>query len=75
VRAGLARCRSIGTVAVVVLGHPDYYPRFGFRPASEFGIGSEYDVPTEVFMALELVPDALSGAYGTVGYHQAFADL
>jgi putative acetyltransferase len=73
VRAGLARCRSIGAVAVVVLGHPQYYPRFGFRPASEFGIGGEYDVPREVFMAIELVPDALRDVSGTIKYHQAFA--
>jgi putative acetyltransferase len=38
VRAGLARCREIGEPVVVVLGHPSYYPRFGFRPAWELGL-------------------------------------
>ncbi len=42
VRAGLAECRKLGFGAVVVLGHPDYYPRFGFSPASRFGISCEY---------------------------------
>lgn len=45
VRAGLDQCGQMGFVAVVVLGHPEYYPRFGFRPSSEFGIDSAYEVP------------------------------
>jgi putative acetyltransferase len=42
---GLKRCRRLGFGAVIVLGHTDYYPRFGFTPASHFGLGCEYDVP------------------------------
>ena len=61
--------------AYVVLGHPDYYPRFGFSTASQFGIDSEYEVPDEVFMALELEPDALSGKTGRVKYHAAFSNI
>ena len=72
VRAGLDQCRRLGFVAAVVLGHPQYYPRFGFSPSSRFGIDSEYDVPEEVFMAIELRPDALSGKRGKVRYHSAF---
>ena len=72
VRAGLDECRQLGCAAVVVLGHPEYYPRFGFSPSVRWGIRSEYDVPDEVFMALELVPGALHGAAGTVRYHPAF---
>lgn len=75
VRDGLARCNERGYEAVVVLGHPEYYPRFGFVRASRFGIGCEYDVPDEVFMALELVPGALRGKPGTIRYHPAFAEL
>ncbi len=75
VRAGLAQCRHLGYTAVVVLGHPEYYPRFGFLPSSRFGIDCEYDVPEEVFMATELHPDALSGKTGRVKYHAAFGDL
>jgi len=54
VRAGLERCKQLGSGAVVVLGHPEYYPRFGFSPSSRFGIGCEYEVPEEVFMVVEL---------------------
>jgi putative acetyltransferase len=75
VGAGLDRCRHIGCSAIVVLGHPSYYPRFGFVPASRFGLGCEYDVPDGTFMALELETGALRGRSGTVRYHPAFADV
>ena len=75
VRAGLDQCRQLGFAVVVVLGHPDYYPRFGFSTASQFGIDSEYEVPDEVFMALELESDALSGKTGRVKYHAAFSNI
>jgi putative acetyltransferase len=74
VREGLAHCRALGYDAVVVLGHPEFYPRFGFVPASRFGINSEYDVPDEAFMALELEGSVLEGKTGTIRYHPAFAD-
>jgi len=72
VRAGLEQCVQMGFVAVVVLGYPGYYPRFGFSPSSRFGMDSEYDVPEDVFMALELKPEALRGKTGRVKYHAAF---
>ena len=75
VRAGLEHCRQLGSLAVVVLGHPKYYPRFGFSPSTRFGIGTEYEVPEEVFMATELQPAALDGKTGTVKYHAAFGDV
>lgn len=72
VRKGLERCQAAGYQAVVVLGHPAYYPRFGFMPASHFEIQSQYDVPEEVFMALELKVGALDRVSGTVKYHSVF---
>jgi putative acetyltransferase len=75
VAAGLDACREIGARAIVVLGHATYYPRFGFVPASRFALTSEYDVPDEVFMALELKPGALAGRAGQVRYHPAFAGV
>lgn len=75
VRAGLEECHKLGSGAVVVLGHPEYYPRFGFEPASRFGITSEYDAPDDAFMALELEPGYLSDMAGTVRYHAAFAEV
>ena len=73
VEAGLAACRAAGVEAVVVLGHPAYYPRFGFAPARAFGLRDEYGAPPEAFMALELVPGALAEAAGTVRYDPALA--
>jgi len=72
VRAGLEAARELGFGAVVVLGHPAYYPRFGFRPAHGRGLACVYDAPPEAFLALELVPGALEGVSGTVHYHPAF---
>jgi putative acetyltransferase len=75
VRAGLQRCRELGAGAVVVLGHPAYYPRFGFVSASALGIRSEYDVPDDVFMITELIPGFLEGREGAVAYDRSFAEL
>jgi putative acetyltransferase len=72
VLAGLEECRQIGHELVVVLGHPAYYPRFGFIPASTYGIKSEYDVPDEAFMVLELRQGAFSGRSGIVKYQPEF---
>ncbi len=75
VRAGLTQCKQLGFTAIVVLGHPEYYTRFGFTPSSRFDINCEFEVPEEVFMAIELQPDGLSGTTGRVKYHAAFGDL
>lgn len=74
VTAGLDACKDLGYQAVFVLGHPEYYPRFGFVPASRFGIKSVYRVPDEVFMALELVAGALAGKPGVLHYHESFGE-
>jgi putative acetyltransferase len=75
VREGFERCRQLGFGAVVVLGHPEYYTRFGFSPAVRYGLRSEYPVPDEAFMVLELDSGALAGKSGTVKFHAAFKDL
>jgi putative acetyltransferase len=75
IEEGLRRCKEAGYDAVVVLGHPDYYPRFGFVPSVNFGIKSEYDVPDEVFMAQELNEGTLADYSGTVRYHDLFNQL
>jgi len=72
IREGLKGCQSLGHDIVVVLGHPNYYPRFGFTPASLKGLRSEYDVPDEVFMVAELKSGALGGRAGLVKYHIEF---
>ena len=73
--AGIEACRNTGYTAMIVLGHPEYYPRFGFMPASRFGIKSEYDVPDEVFMAMELQTGALSGCAGVAKYQPEFSEV
>ena len=75
VRAGLEQCKKLGISAVVVLGHPEYYPRFGFLPSTRFNIRSEYDVPEEAFMVVELEPGTLLGASGRIKYHPAFSHV
>ena len=74
VNEGLKACKAAGHNVAVVLGHPDYYPRFGFLPSVKFGINSEYEVPAEVFMVKELQREALQGITGTVKYHQVFSE-
>jgi predicted N-acetyltransferase YhbS len=71
IRAALAAARALGENVVVVLGHPDYYPRFGFTPASRFGIRAPFDVPDEAMMALAL-DDTRPVPTGTIHYPAAF---
>lgn len=73
-RSGIQRCRELGVAGVVVLGHPEYYPRFGFVPSTRFGVDSDYDVPPEVFMALELTPGAFADG-GRIEYHPLFRSV
>jgi putative acetyltransferase len=56
---------------VVVLGHPDYYPRFGFQPASQYGIQAPFAVPDEAFMVRWLKPVS-DRDQGIVQYPEAF---
>ena len=75
VKEGLEQCKQAGYSAVIVLGHPEYYPRFGFVPSSTYNIKSEYDVPENVFMIMELIEGALKDCHGTVKYHEVFMQL
>jgi putative acetyltransferase len=70
IREGLEKCRKLGAEAVVVLGAPAYYPRFGFSAELASLLKAPFSGPQ--FMALELRPGALSGAAGTVHYAAAF---
>ena len=67
--------RGSGFEIVVVLGHPDYYPRFGFDQADGHGIAWEFDAPVEAFMVMELRDGALEGIRGTVCYRPEFKGL
>ncbi len=72
---GLELCRERGKSIVVVLGHPEYYPRFGFSAELAKPLESPYSGLGAAWMALELVPGALDGIRGTVRYPAAFAVL
>lgn len=70
---GLQRCRKLGYGSVFLIGHPEYYPKFGFKPARAFGIElTQYEVPDEVFMVCELERDALNGIQGELVYPEVF---
>lgn len=71
-QTGIKMCREAGHQAMLVLGHPAYYPRFGFQQADHFGITCAYDVPAEAFMALELQDGALSQVSGVAAYEPEF---
>ena len=70
IREGLDRCTQAGHRIVVLLGHPDYYPRFGFSAERAEKLSSAY--AGEAFMALELVPVALSGVIGEFEFAPPF---
>ena len=71
-RSGLAACLQAGHELVFVLGHPTYYPRFGFMCAPPLGLHCQFDVPEDAFMVAELAPGALQNRRGTVYYHPLF---
>jgi putative acetyltransferase len=73
IREGLKECARSGFQAVVVLGYPDLYSRFGFVPASGKMLGCEYDVPDEAFMVLELESGSCQDCSGTVKYRSEFS--
>jgi putative acetyltransferase len=74
VRAGLEECRRLGHEVIVVVGHPDYYPRFGFVLAGPKGIDCEFEVPEEAWMILELREGALAGRRGVVRFQHEFRE-
>ncbi len=75
VEEGLKRCREADYEVVILVGHPEYYPRFGFVPSAHYQIKSEYDLPEDVFMVKELKKDALKGVSGTIKYHRIFSEF
>ncbi len=72
VNSGLTRAKELGYKSVIVLGHENYYPRFGFLPAEKWNIKPPFEVPSNVFMAIELAKDGLKNVSGTVRYAKEF---
>lgn len=75
VRSGLETCRLRGHRIVVVLGHAEYYARFGFTPAGPHGVRCPFTVPDDTFMVIALVPGGLDHINGVVRYPAAFDGL
>ena len=66
---------ELGYPVIVVLGHPEYYPKAGFVPAAPQGIQCPWSVPQEAFMVLEVVPGAIDGKTGMISYSEEFNAL
>lgn len=73
--AGIEKAKSLGYSSVFVLGHPLYYPKFGFQPASKWNVKAPFNVPEEAFMAIELIEDGLKDVSGTVKYPKEFESV
>lgn len=69
---GFEIAKKIGFTSAIVLGHEHYYPKFGFEPAEKWNIKAPFEVPSNAFMAIELVADGLKNVTGTVNYAKEF---
>ncbi|MBV5312823.1 MAG: N-acetyltransferase [Prolixibacteraceae bacterium] len=73
IRAGHQKATELGFQSVILIGHPEYYPRFGYKTASSWGIKTHYELPSDdVFMAVELTEGALSKVSGIVVFPPEF---
>lgn len=72
---GLQKAKDLGYKSMVVLGHPSYYPKFGFEVASRWKIKSPFPAPDEAFMAIELEQGSLENIQGTVIFPSVFDDV
>ncbi len=75
VSEGLQQAKGMGFQSVIVLGHPGYYPKFGFKLAGNWNIKAPFAVPVNAFFALELRENGLQGVSGTVRYPKEFHDV
>lgn len=73
IEEGIRRCRDLGYSAILLIGHPDYYPRFGFEPARKYGLElKQYEVPDDVFMVYEVENGKLLEIKGELKYPESF---
>jgi putative acetyltransferase len=75
VEAGNRKLQESGRPFLIVVGHANFYPRFGFRPASAHGLKCEWDVPDDVFMLLVLDQAKMRGISGLVKYRHEFSSV
>ena len=74
-QAGNLKLRDAGWPFIIVIGHANYYPRFGFKPARPYGITCEWEVPEDVFMVLVLDQEKMSGVSGLAKYRREFSSV
>jgi len=73
INEGLKRCKELGFNIVFLIGHPEYYPKFGFKPARIFGLElKQFEVPEDVFMVCELNEGELQNIKGELKYPKSF---
>lgn len=75
IKEGIKACKMSGYKAIVVVGHPEYYPRFGFTSAREKGLEAPFPVPDEAFMIYELSPGSLDNIRGVIRYPPEFDEF
>lgn len=75
IRYGLNVSKKLGYKSVFVLGHKEYYPKFGFKPSVNWNIKCQFNVPPDHFMGIELVQDGLKDTSGTIYYSKEFESL
>jgi len=75
INEGLKRAKDFRFRSVIVVGHPEYYPKFGFTKASKWSIKVPFEVPDEVFMALEIVEGELQDKSGIIEYPAEFMEM
>jgi putative acetyltransferase len=72
---GLEKAKKLGFKSVIVVGHPEYYPKFGFEKASKYGISAPFDVPDTCLFAIELEKDGLKNCSGTIEYPSEYDEV
>jgi putative acetyltransferase len=75
VEAGNQKLKASGCPFLIVVGHPAFYPRFGFRKASALAVKCEWDVPDDVCMLLILDHARMQGVSGPVKYRHEFSTV
>lgn len=72
---GFSKARELGYKSAIVLGHAEYYPKFGFVPTSKWLIKPPYHVPENSFLGIELIENGLSGVKGIVRFSKEFEQI
>lgn len=75
IEKGIIECKNQGHSIIILVGHPEYYPRFGFKSAEQYDIQHPFEVPEDVFMVYELKPDTLKYVNGVLMYSKPFEEF